>query len=133
MNKKSFALTVVLAFVALFVFDFLWHSKLLCDLYKETAHLWRPPETMQEFFPIATLNQFLTALFLCFIYVCGHEGKGITEGLRFGAIIGLLMGVMQMGLYPYMPIPLVLALLWFLGGLLEGLVIGIVCSLVYKK
>lgn len=88
---------------------------------------------MQEFFPLITAFQIIFVLFISFIFTTNYEEKGMGEGLRFGLFIGLFIGMMMASFYPYIPMPKELAIAWLVGGTIEGLGIGLVLSLVYKK
>ena len=62
-----------------------------------------------------------------------YEDKGLGEGLRFGIPMGILLGLLQAGMYPYLPISVELAFAWFLGGLIQGIGIGLVLAYTYKN
>jgi hypothetical protein len=123
----------VALFVFFFVFGFLWHGVLLMGLYKQTSSVWRPEAEMSQYFLTANLLQLALALVFTFIFTRNYEGKGVGEGFCFGTFMGLFMGVLQVGSYPYLPIPFILAALWFFGSLLNGMIGGVVISLVYKE
>lgn len=133
MNILRFTLTVVLAFAFVFGFEYAWHSHLLMGHYEATKDVWRTEEAMQELCYWAFAAKFLMVVIITYLFTRKHENKGILEGIRFGLLIGLLLGVIGFSSYSYLPIPLILAGFWFLGGLLEGLGIGIICSLFYKS
>jgi hypothetical protein len=59
-------------------------------------------------------------------------GMGVTN-IRFGFYAGLLIGLLQAGIYPYLAILLSLGAAWFIGGLLQGMVAGITISAVYRN
>ncbi len=132
-NIIRFLVAVIVGFVFVFGFDFVFHALLLEDQYKETAHLWRPQETMEMFFPVAMASQLAYVTAMALVFTRNYEGKGIGEGFRFGILIGILMGVAQFGIYPYMPIPLTLALAWLAGTLVQCTVLGVIFSLLYRK
>jgi hypothetical protein len=55
------------------------------------------------------------------------------EGVRFGAIVGVLLSVpMAYGLYALLPVPYSLALQWFLCGFIEAVLLGLVAAAVYR-
>ena len=73
------------------------------------------------------------AFFFCCVFARGYEGKGLAEGARYGAIIGLLFGISNSyASYVIYPIPYSLALKWFLSSIAYGVVIGIVAAAVHK-
>ncbi len=132
MNIKRYIFAALASFIFIFGFDFLWHGNLLMDAYEQTSSLWRSAEEMQAHFPCMLITQLLTAGLISFLFTRNYEGQGIGEGLRFGLTIGLILGVLQAGSYAYMPITTYIAGMWMLGGILTGLGIGILCSLIYK-
>ena len=68
-----------------------------------------------------------------YIFVKGYEGKGILEGVRFGAVVGVLIGFpMSYGMYAMLPIPHSLALQWLVYGLIQTILMGITAAAVYR-
>lgn len=133
MNKKRYALSVVAAFVAMHLYEFLLHGNLLMGMYKETAALWRPQEEMATYFPVMLVSQLAMVLVVTYLFTLKYEGRGIGEGVRFGAIIGIIWAIMMVTSYAYMPIPAALGVAWFAGGFIEGIVVGIVLALTYRR
>jgi hypothetical protein len=132
-NIPRFLLSVITGFIFIFALDFIVHGNLLNTLYEQTPQLWRDPEVMMGFFPYMLGTQFLIALITAFIFTRNYEGKGITEGLRFGVVLGLLMGVLMSGSFAWMPISTTLAASWFGSGALTGLGLGLIFALTYRK
>ena len=131
MNKK-FWTGFVAVFVTLAVVEAIVNMVLLSSAYQATANLWRPVAEMKIW--LFYIVYAFIAFFLTLIFCKGYEGKGITEGVRFGFYVGMLMAVpMAYGTYASMPIPYSLALQWFLYGLIEYIIAGIVLALVYGK
>ncbi|MDJ0626184.1 MAG: hypothetical protein QNJ31_07455 [Candidatus Caenarcaniphilales bacterium] len=130
MKIKNLLVSTIVVFIFIFIFEFLFHGILLKDLYLQTSNLWRTENEMQQYFPWAIICQIIGALIISLIYLQKHENKGWTEGLRFGAIIGSLLGVTVFGFYAYMPIPLILASAWLVGSLIEVTSVGIILSLI---
>ncbi len=120
-------------FVFIYAYSFVWHVILMQGLYKQTATVWRPEAEMNQFFHWVIITQLAFAFVFAFIFTRNYEGKGVGEGLRFGAFMGVFMGVMDIGLYPYLPIPFIIAALWFVGGFLTGTIGGVVVSLIYRN
>lgn len=133
MNMQRFVLAAIAAFVAMMVFNFLWHGLLLESMYMATTNLWRPQDQMGAFFPWAVAFTLAIGFVLAFLFTRHYEAKGIGEGVRFGFYVGLLMGLLQAGIYPYLAIPALLGVAWFVGGLLQGLAAGTAIALVYRQ
>ena len=130
--KNKFWLSVVAVFVVLSVMDFLINGVLMRADYMATAQLWRPEgEMMIWLFYVVDL---FIAYFFTLIFTKGYENKGMMEGVRYGFYVGMLMAVpMAYGTYGAMPIPYSLALKWFLFGLAQYIILGIVVASVYGK
>ncbi|HUL55301.1 MAG TPA: hypothetical protein VLT83_18005 [Opitutaceae bacterium] len=131
MNKKLW-LGVLAVFVVLAVCEAIVNLLLLSSAYAATASLWRPTAEMKIW--VFYLVYAFIAFFFTLIFSKGYEGKGIAEGLRYGFYVGMLLAVpMAYGTYAAMPIPYSLALQWFLYGLVEYLICGMVLALVFGK
>jgi hypothetical protein len=129
---KKFWTAFVAVFVTLAVVESIVNMVFLSSAYQATANLWRPMEEMKIW--LFYIVYAFIAFFLTLIFSKGYEGKGVVEGVRFGFYVGMLMAVpMAYGTYASMPIPYSLALQWFLFGLVEYVIAGIVLALVYGK
>jgi hypothetical protein len=131
MNIKRFILASVLVFVAFQVLNFLIHNVLLMAAYQATADVWRP-DMMQKMWIIYVTTLIFSFLFV-YIFTKGYEGKGILEGVRYGLLIGLLMNVVGMfNQYAVYPVPLTLAVQWFIYGMIQYVICGIVAAVIYR-
>ena len=76
------------AFVVMFALSGLWHQVLMGDYYAAIM----PSVTRAEPNMVAIgLGYFLTAAVMAVVFPIGYKGgSGVAEGLRFGAVIGLL-------------------------------------------
>src|SRR5713101_2403803 len=134
MNTKRWLLASVAVLVVVAVLDFVIHGVLLSGVYKQTASIWRPD--MQQVMWIFWLGYLVFAPFFALIYVKGYEkGKpGLGQGFRYGLYVGAMLSVMSsFGWYVILPIPLVLALYWFLAMLVEFILAGVAAGLVYHE
>ena len=79
----------------------------------------------------------ITLLFVaCFvlIYALLIDKKSLMTGIKYGVIFGLAKGLtMGFGSYCYMPIPLMLAVSWFLAGLVEVAIAGAIVGAIIKR
>jgi hypothetical protein len=131
MNKKLW-LGVLVVFVVLAVCEAIVNMLLLSSAYAATASLWRPPAEMKIW--LLYVVYLVVAFFFTLIFSKGYEGKGAVEGLRYGFYVGMLMSVpMALGMYASMPVPFSLALQWFICGLIEYVLCGLVVALVFGK
>jgi len=130
MNWKKIAIATVALTVVWFVMDFVIHGVLLMNLYKESAHFWRPMEEMNPIIGAACTLVF--AFLFTMFYVSVVRPKNLSTGLKFGIWLGLLWGVSMGGMYMFMPIPLMLAIGWFSATLVESVVGGVVVGYLTK-
>lgn len=131
MNKKLWV-GFVAVFIVSQIIGYVVHMVILDPLYKSTAHLWRPQaEMITWLFPVIGL---FFSFFFTLIFSKGYEKKGIAEGVRYGVYVGLMVTVpMAYGTYATMPIPYSLALQWFLYGMVEYIILGVVLAMVFAK
>jgi hypothetical protein len=131
MNKKNFIFTSVIVFVAFQVMNFVIHSLILMKAYQALENVWRP-DMMQKMWIIYVTSLIFSFLFV-YIFSKGYEGKGIAEGVRYGLIIGLLMNVVGMfNQYAVYPIPFGLIIQWFIYGIIQYIICGIVAAALFK-
>jgi len=131
MLKKT-VLSVIAVFVAWSVLDFLIHGVILKSAYEATANLWRPMNEMKM--NVMHVAVFIASFSFAWIYGRMISNKSIATGLRYGLWWGLGAGVsMGYGTYSVMPIPYLMALVWFLGSLMEGAVAGLIVGGIVKE
>lgn len=134
MNWKRILLTAAAVYVGYQILSILIHAVWLAPVYGSLAEVWRPEAEMMSKQWIMFVTSAFFAFFFAYIFARGYEGKGWQEGARFGAIIGLFVGVpAAYDAYAIYPIPYSLALKWFLSGFGATVLLGIVAALVYKK
>lgn len=131
MNKK-FWTGFVVVFVAMEILMFLIHGVILKSAYEATQSIWRPD--MMSLMWIYHVLAIIGAFFFTFVFSKGYEGKGTSEGVRYGLYIGIWMSSgMAYGSYAMINIPYSLALQWFLYGVIEYIIYGILLAMVYGK
>jgi hypothetical protein len=130
MLKKTI-LAVVAVFIAFSVLDFIIHGVLLKPAYQATAHLWRPESEMNM--PLVSFVTLVFSAGFVLIYSLLVNPKSMLVSLKYGVLFGVASGVsMGLGSYSYMPIPLSLAIYWFIGTLIEITIAGVLVGLIVK-
>ena len=132
MNAKRFIIALVAGFVALFLLSALWHLLIMGDFYKAN----RSPaarEQLQMGFII--LGYVVLALLMAYIYPKGYSGGApVTEGVKFGILIGLLWTLPRsIAIYGVENISGKLLIVDSIWHLIEQGIGGIVIGLVYGK
>jgi hypothetical protein len=120
---KRLLLSGLAILIAWTVLDVLMHRLLLRPLYEEDAKLWRPFDQMNVIL-IYVVTFTLIATFVVTYWLLVRP-KSLDAGVRFGAFIGLALGIsVGFGTYIHMPIPQTLAWAWLFGGWLKGIAAG---------
>lgn len=122
------ALGIFIAWTAL---DLLLHSVVLRSTYEANAHLWRPDEQISTSL-VLFVTLVLIAAFVS-IYALLVQPKSLRAGLQFGAFMGIITGMASgFGTYIHMPIPLVLAWGWLVGGWIKAFVAGAILGILVQ-
>lgn len=135
---KQILITTLVVGIVTFIFDWVFHGMLLRPDYEATAALWRPEAEMQGMmsyciFYHVVLAFGVSALYCYFAKNKDCQGKCPNTGMKFGFLVGLMLGISHFASYIWMPIPLELAVKWLVGNIVWGLVIGYVLSMLCKK
>ena len=119
---KKYLFSVVSITALWFVMDYVIHGLILTGLYQETASVWRPIQEMSHLQGLF-ISMAHAVLFVTF-YQYLAKSKHIVQGSKFGCFVGLMIGLAMANFYLYLPIPIYLALGWFLGTLVEYVAAG---------
>ena len=135
MNTKKLLLTFIVVFILLEVMNYVIHMGILASTYQmeEVKAAFRPEAEMNSNMWIVWVTDLIWSFFFVFFFVKGYEGKGIMEGIRFGFYMGLFWSLVSAyQSYAFVPMPYSLAFRWFIFGMIEMLILGVVAALVYK-
>jgi hypothetical protein len=133
MNKK-FWTAFVAVYVAMNILNFVIHVGLLGAAYRapEVASVFRPEQNQIMWIHFVTALVF--SYFFTLIFSKGYEGRGVTEGLRFGAYVGMMVAIpMAYDSFAVYPLPYSLAIQWFFYGLAQYILLGVIAAMVYGK
>ena len=132
MNGRKFVLGALAAFVVGFLLSGLWHVLLMADFYESNAvgAMREPP-----LFWAIGLGYLVVGLIMAYMYPKGYEGGSpIAEGLKFGAVIGLLWWFpTHLVLYGALDGPFSIVLVDGAWHLVEEGLAGIALGLVYGR
>jgi hypothetical protein len=135
MNLKKFWIAFVVIFIVLEILSYLVHGVLLGDTYQSEGikQVFRSMEEMDSRMWIMWATDLIWAYFFTFFFVKGYENKGIMEGVRYGAYMGIFVSfVIAYQNYVVLPIPYSLALQWFIYGFILSVILGVLAALIYK-
>jgi len=130
MRVKRFVLACLVLFVVAIAWNGLVHLVLLRSADAVVRHLYRPNLADRMW-----LSLLVTAgVVVLFVWGYSRFARtgSVREAVGYGTFFALLAGVLvDLNQYVLFPIPGWLALLWFVGGLVEFIVYGIIVSRVY--
>ena len=131
MGKRTI-LAVVAVFLAWSLLDIVIHQLILMGEYRATAALWRPEtEIMIGLIYVVTLISAVAFVSIYKFLICRKEmGRAVQYGLLFGLAVGIGMGY---GSFAVMPLTHTIALVWFLGSVVQGGVAGALLGLIVKE
>ncbi len=138
-NWTQCIVSVIVAFVVIWLFEWVFHGILLMPMYQETAALWRPYEQMADYIHISLIRVLVIAMIFAkfYKYACQSSGSCYCAGIGIGLKLGTLIGIIQFGSYAYMAIPLTLAIYWLVGNIVMGVLVGLAlaatCKLCNRK
>jgi len=132
MNIKRLLLAILAGWVVVFATDYLIHELWLGPVYAATKPLWRPESEMHTHICWMFLAQFLIVTTFVIVWAKGFAGRSMGAAISFGLLMGVFQQTWAIILFVVMPVPAELAIKWFLAGIVQAVLLGIVTSLVYK-
>jgi len=129
---KKTILSIFAVFIAWSVMDYVIHGVILRSSYAATASLWRPIGEMKT--SLMYFSVMIASITFVLIYSLLISRKGISTGLKYGALFGLSAGVpMGYGSYSVMPIPYHMAFTWCFGSVVEAMVGGLILGWILRE
>jgi len=133
MNRKLYIIAALAVFVLMAAFGWLLDGVVLSQLYDITKGIWRDQASREALTPLLFLNYFVVSFVFVALFVRGYRRKGWAEGVRFGLVFGLVIATISaIEKFVLLEIPVQLALGWFMGILLEYMIMGLTIALIYR-
>lgn len=133
LKNKTFWIGFIAVYVIAQVIGYVVHQWWLADTYKALAAVWRPEAEMMDMMWVMFVTSAIYLFAFCYIFTKGYEAKGVMEGVRFGFWMGLFIAVpMAFESWIIYPIPLNLAIIWFVAGMINLMILGAVFAAIYK-
>jgi len=122
---------IISVFCAWVFMDFIMHGLILGPTYQSTPQIWRPMGEMIT--GLIYASTLIGAVCFVLIYALMIQAKSLAAGIQYGLLFGFGTGFsMGFGSYAVMPIPITLAVIWFLGFLCEATVAGLLTAAIIK-
>lgn len=133
MNNKTFWLGFLAVYIVWQILGYLIHGVLLQAHYEALAPVFRPEGEMMDKMWLMYVSSALYLYLFCRIFTAGYQGKGMTEGVRFGLLLGLFFSIpAAMDQYVIYPISEAIAVLWFIAGVISFVIVGAVFAAIYR-
>jgi len=133
LSNKTFWIGWIVVFVVMQAYGYLVHEVGLSETYQSLASIFRPQEEMASMMWMMMVGGVFSLLLFCYIFTWGHEGKGVMEGVRYGALIGVFASIISaVDSYVIYPLTGELAVIWFVTGVVAFIISGAVFAAIYK-
>ena len=132
MNWKEFFLAFIAAFIFIFLWGWFYNGVLLKDAFAEAQSLFRPREEIMSLFDWIIIGQAGLALSFVMIYASGFAGGGIAAGVRPGIMLEILAVSARCMFYATQPFPAKLLVVISVGRFIEMIVTGLIVGANYK-
>jgi hypothetical protein len=129
---KRFILAFVAAYIFIFVWGWLLNGVLLKEIYAQTPNLWRPRAEMMSLFHWIIIGQALIVFAFIMIYASGFAAGGVLAGIRLGVLLEIAAIGMRLGFYAVQPIPGKLIFYGSMSGIIEMIIVGAIVGAIYK-
>ena len=134
MNIKRLILAIVVAFIVLWVTDFLIHGVWMTPDYRATQQLWRTDAEMTSRMGWMLCAQLLFVITFVIVWAKGFASS--TAKIRcaagYGLLMGLFSGVWALIMYVVVSMPGSIAVKWFFAGIAQTILLGLVTFWMYK-
>ena len=128
---KKILLGGLAVFVAWEILDFVIHGLILGSTYATLPNLFRPQGEMKMGLMVVVV--LIAALAFAAAYAWFVNPKSLATGVKYGLVLGFAAGIaMGYGSYASMPVPYIVALVWFLSSWFEYTVAGLLAGLIIK-
>ena len=133
LSNKTFWMGWIAVFLVMQAYGYVIHEIGLSETYQSLASVFRPREQMDSMMWMMMVAGVFSMLLFCYIFTMGYEGRGIIEGVRYGALIGLFMSIITaVDSYVIYPLTGQLAVIWFVTGVIGFIIAGAVFAAIYK-
>jgi hypothetical protein len=133
LSNKTFWIGWIVVFIVMQIYGYLVHEVGLSETYESLASIFRPKEEMDSMMWMMMVGGVFSLLLFCYIFTWGHEGKGVMEGVRYGALIGVFASIISaVDSYVIYPLTGELAVIWFVTGVIAFVISGAVFAAIYK-
>jgi hypothetical protein len=135
MQGGRFWVSVLVVLVTSIAYNLVVHGIILFSLYEAHKAVFRVPTTEERnlLYLLHLVAQLVFALLFVYIFTKGYEGRGWTEGVRYGVLIGLLtVFPVSATIVALFPLPFRFLFIWTLSGLVWTVLCGLVTAVVYR-
>ncbi len=133
LGNKTFWIGWIVVFIIMEVYNFMVHQIGLSATYESLASVFRPRADMDPMMWMMIVGDAVYLLVFCYIFTYGCENRGVMEGVRFGALMGLFYAIpFSVVSYVVYPITAELAFIWFVTGVIGFVIVGAVFAVLYK-
>lgn len=135
-NWKKFLISLLIIWIALELTGYLIHMVFLRDEYLSESFktILRPQDQLAANMWLIWFADLVWSFFFITIYLKGFRRRGLIDGLKYGAYIGVFCGfVNSIKTYALSPFPYVVIFYWFLFSMIQSVLLGWLIWYLYRK
>ncbi len=132
LNLPRFVVAVVVIYFAMWGLAELLHHWLFPDIARQLEGMMREGFAGSSFFYWQLVGYLVLVTFFALIFTYGYERRGIGEGVRYGILMGVLLGAADFAWMIGFPVSLRDAMLLFLTDVIMWTVAGVVLAVIYR-
>lgn len=133
MKNKTFWFGYLTVFVVMQGYAYVVHQLMLSETYASLSGVFRPEEQIIGMMWMTTVGAILYVFLFCYIFTRCHNSNGLIAGAGFGALMGAFMSIpVAVDQYVVYPLPLSLAAIWLLTGIIGFVLAGVIFAALYK-
>ncbi len=133
MNAKKFIFASIVVTIFIMAFDFLFHGLLMSDMYKQTANLWRPQDSMNDYMIWMVLGQILMSFGFVALFTKAFKRGGIPEGVVYGLLVAILFIGTNLIMYAVAPYTISMVIYWSVGSTIQLILAGIIVAFIFRS
>lgn len=127
LKNKKFWLAILIAYVFVFIFEFVYHSILMMPAYEATSELWRGKEAVGNYMAFGIIGNIIALIALAYLFRWCCKGRCPKKAIKFAVVLAVLKSALWIGMYMYLAITPIILIGWIIAEFI--LLIGI--SLIY--
>jgi hypothetical protein len=132
MNTKRLVVAIIIIYFVSYGLATLYTEVIFADQFDAFNSIMRPEPQSGTYMAAMLLGYLVMTSMFCYIFTKGYENKGLAEGVRYGLLMGILLGSVEWVYGISLPLSMTLVVLITLLALIIWVIAGLILAAVYK-